>query len=93
MPTWWERLRKLAELGDGFIILDGGTGTLTELMVVWEMLSKRFHKKPVVVLGKRMRSLVQLLRRNPEVIFPQCLCNAKTPKDAVRFLSNEIIRF
>ena len=90
LPFWRERLHQLIELADGFVVLDGGTGTVTEFMVVWEMLSKRLHLKPIVVLGKRMRLLVQFLKRNPEVAFPRQLYIAKTPKDAVRFLTREI---
>jgi uncharacterized protein (TIGR00730 family) len=35
-----ERLAKLIELGDAYIVLPGGTGTLLELADVWE------HKEP-----------------------------------------------
>ncbi len=35
--TWQERLFELIELADGFVACKGGTGTLVELAVVWEM--------------------------------------------------------
>ena len=38
--TWQERLFELIELADGFVACKGGTGTLVELAVVWEMLNK-----------------------------------------------------
>lgn len=87
---WRKRLHQLIERADGFVVLDGGTGTLAELMVVWETLAKRLHRKPIVILGNRMRSLVQFLRRNPEVTFPRGLYLAKTPRQAVRFLSKRL---
>src|SRR5580692_1650663 len=37
--TWQERLFALIEMGDGFVACKGGTGTLVELTVVWEMLN------------------------------------------------------
>jgi uncharacterized protein (TIGR00725 family) len=50
--TWQERLFSLIELGDGFVACKGGTGTLVELAVVWEMLKKSvMEPKPFVVLG------------------------------------------
>lgn len=36
----FERILKLIELGDGFVVLQGGTGTLLELSALWEMLNK-----------------------------------------------------
>ncbi len=50
--TWQERLFGLVELGDGFVACKGGTGTLVELAVVWEMLNKSVIKtKPSWFLG------------------------------------------
>ena len=52
MESWQERLFELIRLGDGFVACKGGTGTLVELAVVWEMLNKRiFSDKPFVTLG------------------------------------------
>jgi uncharacterized protein (TIGR00725 family) len=50
--TWQERLFSLIELGDAFVACKGGTGTLVELAVVWEMLNKSvMEPKPFIVLG------------------------------------------
>jgi len=38
--TLLERVHKLVELGDGFVVLQGGTGTLLEFAVVWEYINK-----------------------------------------------------
>jgi hypothetical protein len=52
VQTWQERLFKLVELGAGYVVLPGGTGTLVELAVVWEWLNKGFlHAKPLVIFG------------------------------------------
>ena len=88
--SWHERLHQLAELADGFVVLDGGTGTLTEMMVVWEMLNKSLHKKPVAILGHFMHSLVRFLKRNPEVSVPREFHLVKTPEDAVQFISKKL---
>jgi len=50
--TWEERLFELVRRGDGYVVCRGGTGTLVELAVVWEMLNKRvMPRKPFAVLG------------------------------------------
>jgi len=52
VDTWEERLFELVRCGDGYVACKGGTGTLVELAVVWEMLNKKFlTDKPFVVLG------------------------------------------
>jgi len=52
MPTWHERLFELVRLGDGYVACKGGTGTLVELAVVWEMVNKKaMEQRPFVVLG------------------------------------------
>jgi hypothetical protein len=38
--TLLERINKLIELGDAFVVLQGGTGTLLELAAVWEYINK-----------------------------------------------------
>lgn len=53
LRTWQERLFELIRLGDGFVACKGGTGTLVELAVVWEMLNKSvISGKPLSVLGE-----------------------------------------
>ena len=46
--TLLERIDKLIGLGDGFIVLQGGTGTLLELAAVWEYSNKDLMRiKPI----------------------------------------------
>ncbi len=61
--TWDERLFALIEMGDGFVACKGGTGTLVELAVVWEMLNKGLMRgKPMVVLGEFWRPILERVR-------------------------------
>jgi uncharacterized protein (TIGR00730 family) len=63
VATWQQRLFRLIELGDGFVACKGGTGTLVELAVVWEMLNKRvLAPKPFVVLGDFWQPLIERVR-------------------------------
>lgn len=66
-----ERLRTLLELGDGYIALPGGTGTLVELAMVWEFVAKRLApERPIVCLGPFWQPLLAVMegsgaRRGP----------------------------
>lgn len=63
VETWQERLFELIEVGDGFVACKGGTGTLVELAVVWEMLNKRVMvHKPFVVLGDFWQPIIERVR-------------------------------
>jgi uncharacterized protein (TIGR00730 family) len=61
--TWDERLFELIRLADGFVACKGGTGTLVELAVVWEMLNKSvMHAKPFAVLGNFWQPVLDRVR-------------------------------
>ena len=61
-----ERLRTLVELGQGYVALPGGTGTLLELAMVWELKNKGFldRGKPIVLAGEFWRPLVDLVAQD-----------------------------
>jgi uncharacterized protein (TIGR00730 family) len=63
VQTWQDRLFELIRRGHGFIACTGGTGTLVELAVVWEMLNKGvMKKKPLVVLGEFWQPVIERVR-------------------------------
>jgi len=63
VKTWQERLFELVRLADGFVACKGGTGTLVELAVVWEMLNKAvIDVKPMVVLGDFWTPILERVR-------------------------------
>jgi hypothetical protein len=74
--TLFERINKLIELGDAFVVLQGGTGTLLELAAVWEYSNKDLMKvKPVAchspiwkVIVSEMNEQMKLEGRNADVV-------------------------
>jgi uncharacterized protein (TIGR00730 family) len=60
-----ERMFKLIEHSDIFIIFRGGTGTLSELGTAW-VLAKLYygHHKPFILFGKNWPAIIDVLRRN-----------------------------
>lgn len=85
VKAWHDRLLKLVELGAGYVVLPGGTGTLVELAVVWEWISKRFLPvKPLILLGEFWLPVVNAipateLNSNP-------ILRARTVEEAVALL-------
>src|SRR3981081_1843110 len=48
-----ERIDKLVELGDAYVVLPGGGGTLAELGIVWNLaLLGALQDKPLIVVGR-----------------------------------------
>jgi uncharacterized protein (TIGR00730 family) len=58
-----ERLETLIRLGEGYVVLPGGTGTLLELAKVWELKNKGFlnQSKPIILVGEFWKPLVDLV--------------------------------
>jgi len=58
-----ERLETLIKLGEGYVVLPGGTGTLLELAKVWELKNKGFlnQSKPIILVGEFWKPLVDLV--------------------------------
>ncbi len=84
-----ERLNKLIELGQAYIALPGGTGTLLELAKVWELRNKGFSKpdKPIILLGEFWKPLVELLATDD----PDCgryVDPADDPEQAVKLIND-----
>jgi uncharacterized protein (TIGR00725 family) len=64
VKTWQNRLFELIDRGDGYVVCAGGTGTLVELGVVWEMMNKSvMAQKPVIVLGDFWRPVIDRVRK------------------------------
>jgi uncharacterized protein (TIGR00725 family) len=98
MKTWQERLFELIRLGDAFVACKGGTGTLVELAVVWEMLNKSvISGKPFAALGDFWMPILERVRE-VELGHPapwgeangRLVHVAHTPAAAAKFLSSRL---
>ena len=96
--TWQERLFELIRIADGFVACKGGTGTLVELAVVWEMLNKSVMQgKPFAVLGDFWQPILERVRE-VELGHPAPWGEANgrlvhagaTPADVVRHLKDRL---
>lgn len=64
-----ERLMTLIERGDAYIVLPGGTGTLAELALAWEMMNKSSlsptvgGRKPLLVMAPYWQPVIDCLKQ------------------------------
>jgi uncharacterized protein (TIGR00730 family) len=82
-----ERLNKLLEMGDHYIVLPGGTGTLLELAKIWELKNKGFLNldKKIILVGDFWQPLVKLMAKDDPSSEKQLL-QANSPKQAVELI-------
>ncbi|MBP2436954.1 TIGR00730 family Rossman fold protein [Microbacterium amylolyticum] len=83
-----ERKMRMAELGDAFVALPGGIGTLEELFEVWTWLQLGIHAKPVALFDvngfwEPLLALVDTLVREGfvDARFREGLIVTTTPED------------
>lgn len=63
----FERLGKLIEIGDAFVVLQGGTGTLLELALVWEYMNKNMiPAKPFACHGSMWNEIAVIIENQIE---------------------------
>jgi uncharacterized protein (TIGR00725 family) len=68
-----ERLMTLIERGDAYIVLPGGTGTLAELALVWEMMNKSSlsrtvgGRKPLLVMTPYWLPVIDCLKQEGQL--------------------------
>ena len=98
VDTWQDRLFELIRRGHAYVVCPGGTGTLVELSVVWEMINKGVtKKKPVVSLGDFWSPVIRCVREvelghdSPwnERDEPLIRC-AASPADAAVYLDDQL---
>jgi uncharacterized protein (TIGR00725 family) len=100
VKTWQERLFEIIRLADGFVVCKGGTGTLAELAVTWEMMNKSvMATKPCVALGDFWKPILKSIR-DVEIAMESPWAEAKlqmlrevaTPEEAVKFLASNLAK-
>lgn len=68
-----ERIMTLLERGDAYVVLPGGTGTLAELALAWEMMNKASlsttvgGNKPLIVMSPYWQSVIACLEQEGQL--------------------------
>lgn len=61
-----QRIATLMRIADGYIVLDGGIGTLAELLLAWNLLAMG-GSKPVIVVGEPLKKTVDAMKPYTEI--------------------------
>lgn len=63
-----ERMFKLMEYGDAFILFKGGSGTISEFGTAW-VLAKLYygHHKPFILMGSYWAEIIDVFRKNMNI--------------------------
>lgn len=60
----FERITKLLEFGDAYVILQGGTGTLLEFAAIWEYANKNLQpEKPIICHSQMWKEIVDAMNK------------------------------
>lgn len=66
--TLFDRLSNLVEIGNAYIVLQGGTGTMLELALVWEFMNKNMiAEKPFACHGLMWKNVVDAMEKQISV--------------------------
>jgi len=88
-----ERIMTLIERGDAYIVLPGGTGTLAELALTWEMMNKSTlsravgGRKPLLVMEPYWKPVIDCLDQEPALASPTADHHAAA-MDLITLVSN-----
>lgn len=88
-----ERITKLIERGDAYVVLKGSVGTFSEFFLLWCLIHiGRVERRPVVLMGRGWRRVMEVIREEMLVTDAQfnLLSFAETPKEAVRLILSQL---
>lgn len=58
-----DRIRIMMDLSAGFVVLPGGTGTLSEFAIAWEFVAKKMiDPRPIFIVGDFWKPVVETIR-------------------------------
>jgi uncharacterized protein (TIGR00725 family) len=89
----FERLNKLIDIGDAFIILQGGTGTLLELAAVWELANKRaMDHKPIACHSSMWQGIISIMniQMRKEARSTELVRTFESAEEIVNYLSEHL---
>jgi len=86
LPNYVERTLKLMELGNAYIIFNGGTGTVSEFGMAWGLAKLYFgHHKPLVFFGSWWHEILEAIGKHMKIRDPALRVYriVNTPQEAV----------
>ncbi len=88
MPDLMQRIIRLIELGDAYIVFRGGTGTLLELSAVLEYMNKNMmNEKKVLLVGDTWKNVIEILKLDSVKLAELIIRNVKIITNAEEVVS------
>jgi uncharacterized protein (TIGR00725 family) len=88
--NYQERMDKLVEIADAYVIFKGGSGTLSEAGLVWEMAKFEYgHHEPLIFVGKEWEAVVKSITENMgfENMEKRVVITVETPAEVLKALA------
>jgi predicted Rossmann-fold nucleotide-binding protein len=86
-----DRLNKLIEVGDAFVIFNGGVGTLSEVGLTWQMAKFEYgDHEPLIFFGEELGELVESLidKLKYDSVEKKLYQIVKTPEEVLETIKN-----
>jgi len=83
------RTKKLVEIADAFVIFKGGTGTLAEVGMVWELAKFEYgHHEPLIFVGREWSEVIKTIeeKMNFEEKEKRVVVTVDKPEEVLRAL-------
>jgi uncharacterized protein (TIGR00725 family) len=88
--NYQERMGKLIDIADAYVIFKGGSGTLSEVGLVWEMAKFEYgHQEPLIFVGKEWEAVVKSIIDNMgfENIEKRVVTTVDSPEEVIGALA------
>ncbi len=92
--TLFERIEKLLEMGDAYVVLQGGTGTFLELAAVWEYANKNLQpEKPIICHSEMWKEIVKVMNKQIEYEGRRTdlVVNAESVNQILEFIISKLV--
>ena len=92
VPTYFDRMDALIKDSHGYVVLRGGSGTLAELMITWELIKNgSLPVRPLILLGSEYKDIFGYFsgKLSGELSFQKymnLLDFAENPREVIRLL-------
>lgn len=81
-----DQTMELLDLADAYIAIGNSTGTLVEVALAWDYMTKRFlPRKPLILVGENWKSLTKSLMQDFDQQYMHCV---ETVQQATVYLSD-----
>ncbi len=91
VESYFERLLKLIEIGDAFVVLPGGTGTLLEFATVWALKERKLLNRPMIFIGEQWIEVIQTIGFYSEKSLDSS--NLLINADSAESVINELLKY